>query len=250
MTIMALFLALLTSNAIAQSIDELPLYKETSHFKLYCTPVDQAVSDDMLNHLDILFEKLSKEFDHNYDAKISLYVYEDLRSFHQAIDRPDAADWSASYVNVGVLKTVSPNNPGPIHNYNSVMKSNELGLVAVFIYNKYPKHGLIPRWLHQGVSLYKANYFSNTTLRSLNKNMDALPTLEQLESINKEDDVAFNNANGFIISQALVQLIYEQWGWNSILALLEDYSKFEEVLKVSKKDFYAQWIEFIQQYKE
>jgi hypothetical protein len=242
---MALLLALFASSAFAQSIDELPLYKETSHFKLYCTAVDQVVSDDMLNHLEILFEKLSYEFEHNYSKKISFYVYPDLASFHQAIDCPDAADWVGSYVNENVIKTVSPNNPGPIHNYNSVMKSKELGLVAVFIYNKYPKHGFIPRWLHQGVGLYKANYFSSNTLKSLDKNIDALPALKQLESINKEDDVAFNNANGFQVSQSLVQFMYEKWGWNSILALLEDYSKFEEILNVNKEEFHAQWIEFI-----
>lgn len=239
-----LFLTLITSSLVAQSTTGLPLYKETNHFKLYCTSNDQVFTDDLENKLESFCDTLSHEFNHSLSTKISFYIYPDLSSFHKAIDCPTDGDWIASYMDVDVIKIASPTNPESRYPHSSVIKMAEGGLVAAFIYNKYSHHDSIPRWLHQGIAHYKVNHFSQNTIDSLKKEMD-LPTLEELESIDKTADIAFNQINGFIISQALVQFICENWGWELILNLLEDYSRFEEILNVSKEEFRLQWIEFI-----
>jgi RNA polymerase sigma-70 factor, ECF subfamily len=241
-----MLIGLLTSSLMVHTLGALPLFKETEHFILFCTPTDQAVAEKIVNNAEMIYGQLAVDFKSECTSKINLEVYPDLESLHQALKWPDAPDWIACNYNIDIIRMVSPNNPGPAQTYDNVMRSNQSGVVATFIYNIYPHHSLIPRWLHQGVALYKMNRYSDKHLKKLKENISSLTTFEYLEAIDKEDDITFLQANGFLVSYAMVQFIEQKWGWDSILALLADYTKFEEILKISKQEFWSQWIKYLQ----
>jgi RNA polymerase sigma-70 factor (ECF subfamily) len=244
-------LSVLSIGYLIAQQEELRLYKETEQFKLFCTPVDDTVANEMLQTEEMFFNKLTKEFDHIYSKQVLIYIYPDLKTFHEAINWPDAPDWVIGNTTKDERMTVSPRNPGPAHTYDSVMRSNINGLVMLYINDKYKNHDAIPRWLCQGVSLYKAHFYSSENIaHKLTQNTLALPTLEQLESVDKNNTLAFDKLNGFKASFSMVQFIDQKWGWRSILALLEDYSKFEEIVGLTKDEFRDQWISFLKENHE
>jgi RNA polymerase sigma-70 factor, ECF subfamily len=238
-----LLIVLLASSLMAPILEALPLFKETEHFMLFCMPPDHSVAETMLNEAENFYMHLAKDFKGEFSTKIIMNIYPDLLTFHQAIGWPTAPDWVIGDDHHNIINNVSPNNPGPVHTYQSVMKSNKVGLVTVFVSDKFPTN-FIPRWLHQGVALYKAQFLSDGVNKRLRQNISALPTFEELESI-EEDDIRFEQIKGFAISYSVVQFIEQKWGWDSILALLADYAKFEEILKVSKQELWSQWIRYL-----
>ncbi len=239
-------LVLSTGCLVAQQTIELSFYKETDHFKVFCTPDDYSIANDMIKENEAFFVQLSHDFGHQYSsAKIPLNIYPDLKSVHQAINWPDAPDWLTGNHNNRTVNTVSPNNPGPEHTYHSVMKAQKSAVAIAFIDDKYNNQKHIPRWLLQGTALYKTNSFSNNQTRLLLQEISSLPTLGQLERI-EEDDKAFRLLKGFTVSFSMVQFIDQRWGWDSVLNLLEDYSRFEKIFNISKEEFRDQWLEFLQ----
>lgn len=241
--IVAVFLIITSCVTKTQDSMPLPFYKETEHFKLFCIPQDREVSDVMLKNSEIFFGELSKAFHHNYSTQIIIKIYPDLSSFHNAINQPDAPDWVIGQTENNVDLRVSPNNPGPRHDYESAMRASKVGIATAFIQDKYPNKEM-PRWLHQGLALYKAQYPSVRQLERLINNIDQLPaTFASFEYIN--DNVGFEKFNGFSVSYSLVEFLDAQWGWDVVCALLEDYAGFEKILKIDKETFYQQWIQFL-----
>src|SRR5260221_691694 len=90
-----------------------------------------------------------------------------------------------------------------------------------FCYTLLLNHINITRWLHQGVALYKANFFSLERLKISFQGYADFPTIEQLDSIEKTDNQLFDQMNGFKISTLLIHFIDTQWGWTTLLNLLD-----------------------------
>lgn len=175
------------------------------------------------------------DFKYSPTKKITFEIYPNLESFHHAINWPTAPDWLIGQTSIDTIQRVSPHNPGPYHTYESVM---------TFITSMYNHHDSIPRWLHQGVALYKAEFFSKNVSEKFALHISS-PTLQQLEAIAKDDTTAFDELDGFRVSYSLVQFIDHGWGWESILDVLEDYSQFEEILNINKELFIQLWKEYI-----
>ncbi len=98
-----------------------------------------------------------------------------------------------------------------------------------------------PRWLHCGMTLYLDHYFSDEEVAIFKKTATTLPTLEELESIEKEDDERFAELNAFMASYLLVQFIDTQWNREKLLALIDNYADFEQILRFTKKDVEKHW---------
>jgi len=240
-----IMLSVLAVGYLVAQPEELMLYKETDHFKIFCTPIDNIASDEMLTQEELFFNQLVSEFNHTCSKQVQLHIYPDLISFHQAINWPDAPDWVIGH-GTHKRKTVSPRNPGPFHSFNKVMRANKSALTMLFIQDKYKNKKNIPYWFEQGVGLFKADFYANEKLSDLlPSDISLLPSLEQLEAVEKYNTKAFDKLNGFRVSFSIIQFIDQKWGWNTILELLENYSQFEEVVGCSKLEFKEQWLSFL-----
>lgn len=215
---------------------ELPVYKKTEHFIVLCLPTEYDAANKLIAESEKFFIQLSHDLDHIYRSPITIKIYSDLKVFHEAIHQPDAPNWIIGELQHHTSAIVTPNNPGPDHSYESIIKANNVQLAELFISDKYSHHNNIPRWLHQGVALYFADYFSSLSIEKFIQKAQPLPLLEQLENIRNEDNESFAKLNGFISSYLLVKFIDTLWSRFDLLALLDDYSNFEKILKHSKKD--------------
>ena len=108
---------------------------------------------------------------------------------------------------------------------------------------KYAHHQSIPYWLHQGVALYVAQFFDPDKVRTtLAQELDkVVPTIAQLDVIPKYDTIAFDTYDGFRVSYSIVEFIDTQWGWDTVIQILNNYTHFESVVGVSKNTFTEQW---------
>ncbi|MFA5075263.1 MAG: hypothetical protein WC436_04135 [Candidatus Babeliales bacterium] len=220
-----------------------PLNIETENFKLYCMPNDKLAGQKILDVAEKNFKQLSVDFNHKYSKKINLYVFPDIKDFHQAIGRPDAADRIINFYNENQHSffTVSPYNPGSYHSAESIFTLTTHGLTYLFIKDIYTKK--IPNWFIHGIGLWKAKYVGkygyNKILNELSQNHQLIPSLKQLEDSDFSSDIYLS------CSYLIIEFINQKWGWYKILALLNDFSSFEKILEISKEKFREQLIDYL-----
>ncbi|MBI5345740.1 MAG: hypothetical protein HZB76_01165 [Chlamydiae bacterium] len=219
------------------------LYKETEHFQVFCEPQDQEASDVLLTNAEANFEKFSNDFQVFYTDKFKIMVYPNIQSFHEEIGMPDAPDWEVESDGDQTIKIVSPNEPGRVHNFKSIIRCGMAGLAELFIFEKYPKCEE-NRWLIVGAAFHESHFYIRPVVKEwlcdLKAKNAAIPSVIQMEQNENNFDVDSYRAN-----YALVEFIKEKWGWESVLKLLEDYSAFENIFGVSKEEFRDQWIVFL-----
>lgn len=242
-----LFACLMIQSAPAT----LSLYRETASFHIFCTEADHPAANVVLQRCEGYLEELSRDFHHIYSAPITLNMYPDIQTFHQETGYPDSPDW---YVGLNdsskhAYNFVSPNNPGTYHTTDSILNALKVGLAELFISDIYKKP--MPRWLHQGVALFEANFASisgKKRIAQLAKNPSQLPTLAQLSPMNDE---TFEQLDGFACSETLIEFINEKWGWETLLALLDNIDAFEAILGMAQDVFHKQWATFlVEKYSE
>jgi len=102
-------------------------------------------------------------------------------------------------------------------------------------------HANTPYWLRQGLSLYLAHAIPDEAIEIFKSTATTLPTLEELESISAQDSERFAELNGFIASYLLVEFIDKAWNREKLLAIVEDYANFENILRYLKKDIEKHW---------
>jgi len=228
---------------IAHAVD-LDLFVENKQFLFYSVKADEQVAILLYEHAVKHIEQLSKDFDHEYDGQITIYVYPDVQSFHESINWIDAPDWVVGHINPGqkFISLVSPNNPGPEHTYESMFGILRNNLSRVFVKNKY-KH-YIPRWLLDGVGFHKSDWKMNVKNRllKLQKAGIELPTLGQLD---EWDTAKFDKIAGHSLSYSILEFMLEKWNWQTIYQLLEDPTSFELIFNMSQSQFRNEWIAFL-----
>ena len=225
----------------------LPLYQTTKHFKVFCFDINHIDADEIIKQQEQFFSQLEQDFNYKSDIKINVYVCPNLTFLHNIINDSFAPDWVIGFSDKNNHMVVAPSNPGPVHSKKSVLQSCKVGLAELFITDKYNNHMNIPRWLHQGIALYKANFFSLEKLKISFQGYTDFPTIEQLDSVEKADNQLFYQINGFKVSTLLVHFIDIQWGWTILLNLLDNYDNFDSIVGLSKEQFRNQWIKFLNQ---
>lgn len=222
--------------SIEKTLD-LSFYKESEHFKIYCLKQDFSAAESVLKDLEQYWIKWDQNlFSINFSEKIKLNIFPDIQSYNLKIfNRNTYPDWSVCQYKDNSISIVSPQNPGPMHSEESIMKSGRLCLGWYFTHQKF--NDFYPLWLALGLSYNEVKIYSKKLIYQhlLNKNNEIeIPLLSQLEE-EKELD-----RSGLIACYILTEFLVDQWGFDKALALLNDYSSFEKILGISKKEFRVQ----------
>lgn len=224
--------------------DDLDFYKSSEHFRVFCTAIDWPIVDDVLNREEAIFEQLSVDFDHTYSEPIILKIYPSIEAFQGTFPGGAFQAWAISSTSLGVgghtYCFVSPQNPGSYHTAESIMQLLPVGLTRLFIKDIYGTE--IPRWLSQGIGLWKAKCTYDKTLAALANNPAKIPSIQQLEEV---DNKVYVDLEGFAVSCALAEFLHQKWGWETMCALLADYEEFEGTLQISKEEFNQQFVAFV-----
>jgi hypothetical protein len=225
------------TNQIAQP--NLHLDMETDHFKLYCTTKDKEAAKKVLDFAETNFKKLSEDFKHTYSTKINLYVFPSIQEHHIAIGQTSAEDWlvNACFSETHSFFTVSPDNPGSYHSAESIFGLNIVGLTRLFIKDKYTNP--IPEWFCLGIGFVKAKWTNTKTLSSLAQDHKIIPSMSEIQ------EKLGSNSKSCACIYSMVEYINQNWGWDTVLTLLTDFSSFEKTLSLSQDKFREKWIEYL-----
>ena len=71
--------------------------------------------------------------------------------------------------------------------------------------------------------------------------------LSILAILREHNSDAFCNAGGYAFSYTLIQFIVRKWNFNTVLRLIQNYDRFDEIMGITIKEFESEWRAFITQ---
>jgi hypothetical protein len=206
----------------------------SDYFEVHCSQTDaQIVINELLPLAERLYSELSADFQHSFESKISLILYPTIAEFHQKMGVINYPEWLVAGNDEKTIHIVSPNNPGTYHTSESIKKILQLNIIKTFIYSKY---GLecAPFWFVFGIASVRTGYFQSSLINNI-------PTWQQFSTAH------FSTAkiNGHYIAHCFVHFIKQEYGWQTILNILENYSAFEKIVGYSPEALYNHWASII-----
>lgn len=215
---LALALALVLTSAItpafAATTADLKQQRETEHFVFYCMDQDVKALDDLAEALEGCYERTTTDLGKAPSGKVKVNIYPDIDSFHNAMGRPNAPDWSVGEAKNGALYMTSPLNPGPSHDYDGMLQI----AVHEFVHIIINLFGNVPSYLHEGVACYEAGQNRYETLSSFiagQMDQNKVPSLSSLEKFNSSSEGMYQYGPAF------VDFIARNYGFDAVVALLE-----------------------------
>ena len=250
-TLSIVFLVCLTiSKLVGQNIDSLNLAKESQHFNFYSTNGDIKVLDSLAITLENNYSRITNHLGIQIDKKINVKVFPNLKTFHLAINYPDAPDWVVGSSNGDELMMVSPLNPGSIHTYGSLMQVivHEFVHIAVSYARGDKGWTTLPRWLNEGYAQYEAGQINEHIRKIVESSViaKAPPTWTQLATASVME---FGNMNGYGLSVSIVEFLVVTYGIEKLVLLIKEPENIEYIYGLSENTLEKQWIQYLKHEK-
>lgn len=230
----------------SQNNDSLKLAKESLHFDFYSTDADIKVLDSLATRLEKYYAGITHHLGIQINKKIKVKVFPNLKSFHAAINFPDAPDWVVGTGYVDELMIVSPLNPGRYHTYESLMQVIVHEFTHVAVYHVRADKGMsgIPKWLSEGYACYEAGQINDQIRKSIVFLLSEkeLPTWAQLENTT---ETTFGQMNGYGISTTIVEFLIATYGFDKLVLLIKEPENIETIYGLSKDTLEKQWIRYL-----
>ena len=244
-----IFVFLTIPKLVGQNTDSLNLAKESQHFAFYSTNDDIEILDSLAITLENNYSRITNRLGIQIDNKINVKVFPNVKSFHVAIDSPDAPDWVVGTSNGDELMMVSPLNPGSSHTYKSLMQVivHEFVHTAVDYARREKESTELPRWLSEGYAQYEAGQI-NDYIRKLVKSSlidQTPPTWTQLDTASPME---FGNMNGYGLSVTIVEFLVVKYGIDKLVLLIKEPENIEIIYGLSKNILEKQWIQYLEAY--
>jgi len=244
-----IFMCLTTPTLVGQNADSLNLAKESQHFAFYSTNSDIEVIDSLATTLENDYSRITNHLGIQIDNKINVKVFPNIKTFHVAINYPDAPDWVVGSCNGDELMMVSPLNPGSVHTYASLMQVIVHEFVHIAVSDARGDKGwtTLPRWLSEGYAQYEAGQINESIRESVKSSLigKTPPTWKQLESASAME---FGNMNGYGLSVTIVEFLVVTYGIDKLVLLIKEPEHIESIYCLSKNVLESQWIQYLKAY--
>lgn len=242
-----IFVFLTIPKLVGQNTDSLNLAKASQHFAFYSTDGDIEVLDSLAITLENNYSRITNRLGIQIEEKINVKVFPNVKSFHVALDSPDAPDWLVGTSNGDELMMVSPMNPGSSHTYESLMQVivHEFVHTAVEYARREKESTELPRWLSEGYAQYEAGQI-NAYIRKLVKSSlidKTPPTWTQLDTASPME---FGSMNGYGLSVTIVEFLINTYGIDKLVLLIKEPENIEIIYDLSKNILENQWIQYLE----
>lgn len=177
-------------------------------------------------------------------------VFPDIKTFHAAINYPDAPDWVVGSCNGDELMMVSPLNPGSIHTYESLMQVivHEFVHIAVSYARGDKGWTTLPRWLSEGYAQYEAGQI-NEQIRKIVETSVVANTPPTWTQLGTASVMEFGNMNGYGLSVTIVEFLVVTYGIDKLVLLIKEPENFETIYGMSEYTLEKQWIQYVKHEK-
>jgi hypothetical protein len=239
-SIFLLFIGLVPIRfAQCEQSEDLTKKLETPHFILKYDEAPGAL-DGLGQFLESRIEKVLAGLNVKPERKILMEVYPSLDRFHQRQWGQRKEDWIVGNTDEKsrIIRMVSPNNPGKLYNYNSILKVAMHEAIHQLTDLLQKDHTLLPKWLSEGVAGYYSEQLDGD--RELLRELIRTKKSPQIEELNGE---GFINHNGYEFSAALVEYIVRIYGEEKLRLLLKDPRNLEKELSITMAVLNKNWHE-------
>ncbi len=212
---------------------------ETKNFRFVYTETDESFVREFSQKIETIRPRLLKDFQMQQVPLTTFKIYPDLESYHNGVLIPGAPEWQQGRVwTESEIKLVSPSY---LHAEQGEVISDDL-LVHEYIHilhwNKMGDPNAIPKWLWEGVALYKGccSWGNVKALDYLDKG--DYPSLREIN---------WNSQMQYELGYYLVEFIVTQWGWDKILDLITSNGDIKHSLGMPVKKFEEQFYQYMQE---
>jgi len=244
------FVFLTIPNLVGQNNDSLYLAKESQHFDFYSTKSDIKVLDSLAITLENNYSRITNRLGIQIEKKINVKVFPNIKSFHVAINYPDAPDWVVGSSIDDELLMVSPLNPGSSHTYKSLMQVVVHEFVHIAVYYTRGDKGMkgLPIWLNEGYAQYEAGQINESIRKSAKSSLikKEPPTWTQLDTVSA---MKFGYMNGYALSVTIVEFLVNTYGIDNLVLLIKEPENIEIIYGLSKDALEIQWIKYLKAYQ-
>jgi len=215
---------------------------EKGHFIFNFQEIDEPVIADLSKALEDNYDRILVALKYPTDFKTRVNVYPDIATYHKEIGFPNWPDWAIGSVYKGTIDITSPRNPGPKHNYTSIINSIIHEFVHVVTEKK--NENMKVTWLYEGVAGYLADNI-DTTKQNMKKVLNGkIPQINDMNS----NKILFSNNYALEYSKTIVEFIVKKYG-NDKISLLIDNSKtsvdFQKIFSITEEEFQHQWENYL-----
>ena len=234
-------------NFKKENTSSLNLEFESKHFNFYSKKADASVLENLSKSLENNYLKITENMKTSFESKIDVFIYPNIKSFHSAINVPDAPDWVVGAASKNELKMVSPLNPGTQHTYESLMKAIVHELTHTIVLN-FRKQGLVglPNWLNEGYAYYEANQLNEAQRELVLSQLldNKIPSWSELE---KANNYQFGDMNGYPISATIIEYLVESYGLDKLKQFIIRPENVKNIYNLSKEDLEVLWFKNLKQ---
>ena len=221
--------------------NEMLLLQSNDRFEFWGLNSEQQAADVLMIELTDNYNRVADSLNTTLPHKIKVYVYQDLQTYHNAIGWPNAPDWGVGNASGdNRIDMVTPFNPGPAHNYDSILLVVTHEMVHNFVF--YIKNGnYVSKWLNEGTAVYLAEQHQGGFCTPINSNNGIIPTLDELN-----DGSTFGSIGGYQIAPTIAEFISEEFGGSEMISQLIASGMDYSVLGLSnQQEFQDEWNQYV-----
>lgn len=189
----------------------------SKNMKIYYNELDEKT---ILDIEKIVLEGKNKTLEYfeiqGYDKEIIIDVFDSIEELHLDVFGEKKEEWLVSCENGEYgIKVVSPLNPGNVHNYEVILEVISKSVADIILKNNFKD---VPKWLD--ITTYITGL--NTETKTNSK-----PSIIKLK-----EEGYFNFSDCYFITRYIV----EKFGKRTIIKILKNPTKYNEILKLSDEE--------------
>lgn len=180
---------------------------------------------ELMNQVLIAYETITSLFKlNNYDRKITICLYNSIEELHQDIFGEKREEWEVALEGEdGILKLVTPLNPGNVHSYSDILKIAQKSVADTILEDNFEN---IPDWLDITTYLFGLN--------------DAKTTYSY-NNLNIQNVTSFSDA--YFITLSLINI----YGINKIIKLYKKAKNYNKILNASDNEINKKIVKYYQE---
>lgn len=180
---------------------------------------------ELMNQVLIAYETITSLFKlNNYDRKITICLYNSIEELHQDVFGEKREEWEVALEGEdGILKLVTPLNPGNVHSYSDIMKIAQKSVADTILEDNFED---IPDWLDITTYLFGLN--------------DAKTTYSY-NNLNIQNVTSFSDA--YFITLSLINI----YGINKIIKLYKKAKNYNKILNASDNEINKKIVKYYQE---